>query len=281
MLKIGEERDEPLIRSMVGYLLDQQYTENRGIQRTHLAYGSWGFGEKNVTDGRVGHVDLSHTRRVIEALSEFRNHTSNNGDGSNDGADVDELLDTALARASLFLAVAQKHPSDSRIVLGDLPQNRAPYDGGFYSSPVIHGTNKAGSRTNADGSQYFVSYATTTCDGLIALLGSGVGQDDERVQAAGAWLAAHPALDRPEGIPPGQPGDWERVMFFYHLASRARIYDTLEWEGEWRKAIAELLVAHMQPDGSYSNPDGGLNKEDDPILATALAVEALGIVVGK
>lgn len=279
LLEVGTPSDKALIDLMVGYLYGQQYSEQRGIDRPHLGYGSWGFGEKNVTVGRVGHVDLSHTRRVIEALSEYEKSPMNVRENDKHGATVHDPFDTAMSRASVFLAALQKHPSDSRVVLGELPQNQAPYDGGFYSSPVIRGTNKAGSVTNDEGSQYFVSYATTTCDGLISLLAAGVALDDERIRAATAWLAAHQALDRPEGISPGQPGDWERVMFFYHLASRARIYDALDWEGDWRGEITALLIAHQQPDGSYSNPDGGLNKEDDPVLATALAVEALAVVV--
>ncbi|NNE33962.1 MAG: terpene cyclase/mutase family protein, partial [Rhodothermales bacterium] len=71
MLKLGSPADRELVDRMADYLLAQQYTEQRDIAPSNVAFGSWGFGEKVVRRGFVGHVDLSHTRRVIEALSEY------------------------------------------------------------------------------------------------------------------------------------------------------------------------------------------------------------------
>jgi hypothetical protein len=36
------------------------------------------------------------------------------------------------------------------------------------------------------------------------------------------------------------------------------------------------LEGRQGKDGSFSNPYGALNKEDDPLLATAMAVQVLG-----
>ncbi|HYG67760.1 MAG TPA: hypothetical protein VD838_08880, partial [Anaeromyxobacteraceae bacterium] len=65
-----------------------------------------------------------------------------------------------------------------------------------------------------------------------------------------------------------------RVMQFYGLASRAEAYSRMGETG-WQGEVAALLAARQQPDGSFVNPEGAPNKEDDPLLATALAVEAL------
>ncbi len=278
LLLVGSPEDDALLATMVEYLLGQQYVEMRGILPSNVGYGAWGFGEKTITEGVIGHLDLSHTRRVLEALREYSDSDSFERHSSVESTLKQRIID-ALAASNVFLGVAQKHPSDARPVIGDDPQNLGPYDGGFYSSPVVHGTNKAGRSATVDGVEYFNSYATTTCDGLVSLLTAGATLGDERVQMAISWLTKNPALDRPEGIAPGQPGDWDRVMFFYHLASRASVYNVTSWPAGGRETIASLLESHQQPDGSYSNPDGALNKEDDPMLATALAVEALRLVV--
>ncbi|MFQ5570758.1 MAG: hypothetical protein ACE5G0_13825, partial [Rhodothermales bacterium] len=122
----------------------------------------------------------------------------------------------------------------------------------------------------------FDSYATTTCDGLLALLAAGVPPDDERVLAAARWLRVHPTLAYPEGIPENHPAQWHRVLFYYHLAVRAEAYRALGETGSWPDELVQVLGEKQREDGSFSNPYGAPNKEDDPILATALVVQALG-----
>ena len=272
----GDASYNELADVMASYLLAQQFVEDRGIGVEQLAYGSWGFGERTLRFAEVGHVDLSHTRRVAESLRLYRERRAG-GDAAVDS--FMQAIDRGLARSNAFLGLVQKLPADARVVLGDHPQNRSPFDGGFYSSPVVHGTNKAGTATDASGNAYFVSYATTTADGLLALLAAGADHNDARVVAARSWLRAHPALDRPEGITRGRPGDWDRVMFLYHLASRSLAYEHVGETGSWGQEVAALLADAQQPDGSFSNPEGGPNKEDDPILASALAMESLTAVL--
>jgi hypothetical protein len=106
-----------------------------------------------------------------------------------------------------------------------------------------------------------------------------VTPDDERLQAAQQWLRTHPALDHPQGIPPDHPEQWQQVLFYYHVAARAAVYHALNWPGNWRQELIALLATRQRSDGSFVNPYGAPNKEDDPLLATALAVEALGYAV--
>jgi hypothetical protein len=98
---------------------------------------------------------------------------------------------------------------------------------------------------------------------------------DERIQAAAKWLREHPRLDYPAGVPENQPEPWGESILFYHCAVRARTYAALNWPGEWQNELGKLLAGKQLPDGSFKNTVSHLMKEDDPLLATALAVSAL------
>jgi hypothetical protein len=245
-LKLGSPSDSGLVRTMREYLAAEQFTEQRGIRSDHPAYGSWGFGETNLSKGTVGHVDLSHTRHVLEALRES---------GWNDA--------TSLKKTTQFLRLLQKHPSHKQS-----PVNS--YDGGFYFSPVVLDQNKAGKDETA-----YRSYATATCGGVMALLASGERPESEPVQAALRWLEAQSTLDYPAGIPEDDPDHWRKVLFFYHLSVRAEVYNAMGKKGSWKNEMVRLLRERQNEDGSFANPFGSPNKEDDPLLATTLVVRTL------
>ena len=250
----GAPEDSALVRRMAEYLRGQQFTERRGISPDQLEYGAWGFGETTLARGEVGHIDLSHTRRVVQALRA-----------------ADALDDEAAAAVTRYLQLVQKHPADSRPQppSATLPDS-AYYDGGFYASPTVQGTNK-GWLTDAG---VYRSYATATADGILALLAAGHAPDSEPVQAALVWLRAHPDWATPAGIPSEGPIAWDRVMHFYHLAVRAEAYDALG-EADWHDEVLRILAGQQHDDGHFANPEGAPNKEDDPLLATAMMVEAL------
>ena len=251
------DHDSALRRRIRSYLVQQQWSGDRGLSDGHPAFGGWGFGEVALPAGQVGHVDLSHTRRALEAIA--------------------PVSVPGRAAALGFLALAQKQSADGRKIL-DNPQNLAPFDGGFYASPVVYGTNKGGIATTADGVKYFRSYATATCDGIMALLAAGVPDDEIRVQSALNWLNENADLDRVAGIPDTERGQWEDVMYYYHLNARAEVYSVLEPDSEQLGEIRTRLMDRQAPDGSFANPIGAANKEDDPLLATAFALAALGHV---
>lgn len=253
----GSPADSGIIARMTGYLERQQFDSNRGFTPDSLVFGSWGFGETNLSSGEYGHVDLSHTRRVLQALREAGRSDSNVYD-----------------HARHFLGLLQKDPSDGRIqpTVNSDAKPCTEQDGGFYSSPVVWIANKGG---ELDSCSSFRSYATATCDGLLSLLATGYSPDDPPVRKAIDWLARNSALDAPEGIPTDNPNQWHRVMFFYHLAVRAEVYSRVGWKEEDRATVLRLIRERQRPDGSFRNPAGALNKEDDPLLATALAVIAM------
>jgi hypothetical protein len=251
----GSDSDKPLVNLMQTYLVSQQFIEPRGFTEVDPAYGSWGFGETNLPPGNPGFADLSHTRRVLQALRETGHADS-----------------SAFRKAELFLRFVQKHPSEARRQVGaDSISSAIVYDGGFYFSPVVTARNKGGLTDEG----VFRSYATATCDGVLGLHFAGIPRNNERMVSAMNWLGAHPMLERPEGIPENTPEQWQDVVFFYHLRVRSEVNTTIGFDGPWREEIVRLLETRQRQDGSFANPLGELNKEDDPILATAMVVYTL------
>lgn len=249
----GGKSDQPRIDDLRTALILSQHRSETGQSERDPAHGGWGFADP----GR-GHVDLSHTRTVLEALA------SSGGVPAASGR-----------RAERFLALCRKDPRDPRPqpVLGGTtpaPAGTAPCDGGFYYSPVIGPANKGGGGTPEQ--PWFGSYASATADGLLALRALGCGDDHPAVAAATAWLDRHPGWRRPAGVSdqPGQP--WSRALVFYHAAVRARAMPPDD--GGPVVAALEPYLAHGS-EGLVVNPEGFLNKEDDPLVASALALEAL------
>lgn len=257
--------EESLIKKMADYLISEQFTEQRGIERGHPAYGGWGFGETNLKHGQIGHVDLSHTRRVLQAL---------------DGSGVEHA--EAMEKARHFLRVLQKSPeADTQPGLKQPDTAGRYFDGGFYYSSTAESTNKAGQEFDSLTGEYVNrSYATATCDGLLALVFSGKKENEASVVAAVNWLLDNPGLEEPAGIPEDDPSNWRKVIFFYHLMVRAEVYAFLDiGPGDWRTEMLAILKSKQAADGSFSNPEGAINKEDDPMLATAMAVIVLARVL--
>src|SRR5580692_8983958 len=59
---------EAQVKPMVAYLRAQQFTEQNGWHPADPVYGAWGMGGGRRTPPDTGHVDLSMTRYVLEAL---------------------------------------------------------------------------------------------------------------------------------------------------------------------------------------------------------------------
>jgi hypothetical protein len=254
-----------LCERMLRYLVGQQFSEESGFIVTDDAYGGWGFGGKR-PPGDPGHMDLAHTSRVLHALAAAGCH--------------DEVV---YRRVQIFLRFVQKYPEfgKQQPSLTPFPQDEVlpvPCDGGFYFSPVVLAANKGRETTENAERPYFRSYATATCDGVLALLAAGVDPADERVQRAHQWLLDHPQLDHPAGIPLDHPEPWGAAVHFYHLAGRAEVYTRLTGPDGWRDALLAQLATEQAADGSFRNRRSGLMKEDDPLLATGLAVSALAAI---
>ncbi len=226
-----------VIAPMIGYLRAQQFTEQNGWQRRDPAYGAWGMGGERRMAPQPGHVDLSMTRYVLQALAAA---------GGRAG-------DPAFDKAHVFVERCQNYGNGG--------------DGGFFFTTVVLEANKAG----RDGELYR-SYGTATADGILSLMAMGRGHGDPRVDAGIQWLRQHHRA----GGAPGFTGEsyqrWAAGLRFYYAASRAAVLSTLPL-AEVNSVIVDLL-GMQRPDGSWVNADP-LVKEDDPLIATGLAVRAL------
>jgi squalene-hopene/tetraprenyl-beta-curcumene cyclase len=263
--RAAREQDKPLIQRMENWLYEQQFCETNGFDGTSPAYGGWGFGGVH-PPGETGHMDLAHTRYVLQALAMKP-------------VDAPRLA-AAQTRALRFLRMLQKHPDETRpqpipseIQLDSSPN--AGFDGGFYFSPIVLRANKGRLETSGE-IPYWRSYATATCDGLMALIATGVSRDDPRVTSAINWLGEHRKLTFPEGIPEWYEGEnWRDAVYFYHLAVRVQSTRAMKLDSDQRQQIAQQVFQLQNEDGSFLNRKSSLMKEDDPIMCTALAIIAL------
>lgn len=225
------------VAPMVAYLRTQQFTEQNGWHPPDPAYGAWGMGGERRTPPFTGHVDLSMTRYVLDALRAA---------GASDA-------DPALTAARTYV---------------ERCQNFGAADGGFFFSTTEADTNKAG-----EEGDHFRSYGTTKADGILALLATGHAASDPRVVAAKDWLVTH---HRDLNVPGFTGGDayrrWPRGLAYYYAASATRAFRALDLSAG--AGIAEALRGMQRRDGSWANPEN-LVKEDDPLIATGFAVRAL------
>jgi squalene-hopene/tetraprenyl-beta-curcumene cyclase len=261
---LRDANDDQLTTRLYSFLSAAQFDESHGFDTTSPAYGGWGFDVAR-SDGNPGHMDLAHTRRALQALR----------------AVIPECGYPQFSRAELFLRVVQRHPG----ALSEPPRaakflhyrSNVPFDGGFYFSPVVGQANKGRFVTGVDGraAPHYRSYATATCDGILALLACGVNREDERLVRAVEWLGAHDDLTYPQGVPTDHPEPWGEAIRFYHYAVRAEVYAALDWPGDWQTRLAAEVGRHQAADGSFRNSASPLMKEDDPLLCTTLATIAL------
>jgi len=192
-------------------------SEEHGWKPDDAAYGAWGMGGEPRVAPNSGHVDLSMTRYVLQALS---------------AAEV-APNDPLWARARVFVERSQNP------------------DGGFIFSAVVLGANKAGQ--DADGR--YRSYGTATADGLLALLALGDKPDSKRVRSARKWLVDHDRPDGAPGFT-GEAQRWTFGLRFYYAAVSAEalrpsdaLVSSLESsqlrDGSWRNP--EKIVKEDDP----------------------------------
>jgi squalene-hopene/tetraprenyl-beta-curcumene cyclase len=206
------------VAPLIAWLRSQQFTEAHGWKRGDAAYGAWGIGGEARQAPYAGHVDLSMTRHVLEALA---------------AADV-PLDDPAFARARVFVERCQNP------------------DGGFFFSTVVVDANKAGQ----DGDRYR-SYGTATADGILALEAMGTAPEDACLRAAWRWLAAHDRPDAAPGFVGPAYQRWTIGLRFYYAAVdaeasgrcspalAANLAASQNGDGSWRNS--ENLVKEDDP----------------------------------
>lgn len=225
---------EERVRWLARELRETQMVEALGWTPADPEYGGWDRGVKPPKKPDAERADVSVTAFAIEALR---------------AAGASES-DPACVSAKLFAASCQN----------------AAGDGGAYFTPSARWAphqNKAG----ADESGRYRPYGTATADALRLMRACGVPEADRRWIRALAWFDDRFTADVAPGFPKG--GDrWDEALQFYWLFAAARV-----GQAAWKPKLRARLAQHQQADGSWTNPQG-LMKEDDPLIATGLALSA-------
>jgi len=269
---------------IVDYLRRQQFIEHRGTPTESMAYGGWGYGEPDLKPGDFGHVDISHTRRILQALQSYKLNleeqlkaAEQNGIELKRQPDFD---DTGLRNSAMqFLNSVQRTKSDARLYEGCTDRTKIPYDGGFVSSMYTLSTNKC-QPYNVNDCYHYPSYATATCDGFLALHSLGL-QKTSAYSDAKQWLTDHQQIDVIDGLSKDDPEQWYLIMHYYHWSVRAEAMKAAGIDGPWKENLRKALIDEQLENGSYINPLGGVNKEDDPLMATVFCVQAFTNVVNQ
>ena len=192
LVKTRSSGYERVIEPMVAQLRAQQFSESSGWALQDASYGGWGMGGPIHHPPEAGHVDLSMTRCVLEALR----------------LSGVPATDTAMTRALTYLERSQNP------------------DGGFYFSPVNPEINKAGK----SGDGHFMSYGTATADGVLALRAVGIPDADPRIAKAIKWLEDHHQPDRAPGFDKQTEQFWGPGLRFYYAHAIARVLPRLPIE---------------------------------------------------
>lgn len=236
-LGASQPRDwRALAEPSVAWLRSQQLRAQDGWAG-HPGQGGWGMGTRQrLVPPNAGHVDLSMTRRVVLGLR---------------AVGVPEN-DPALVETRDFVARCQT------------------LDGSFVYSPVELALNK-GLRA-PDGSPQ--GYGSATTDGLLCLGALGLGEGDASFERGLGWLREHHRVDRNPGLDGGPMEIFADAMRGYYRAGAARCFERFGGPADWRRQLAVAVVAEQHGDGSFRGTNG-LQKEDDPIIGTSFAAQAL------
>ncbi len=250
------------------YLRARQLAEPLGWEPSDKEYGGWGYCVLIPRKPAPGEgtpplleSNLSATTFALSALT---------------GDDKDKA---ALKAALVFVKRCQNYADD--------PERRDPAfdDGGFffiYDDPLRNKAGPAG--TDRFGRERFASYGSATADGLRCLLACGVPKDDPRVTGARRWLETHfSATNHPGNYAEDREASRDAVYYYYCRslalalsAIGAEEVDTPTGKVRWAEALANELMRRQREDGAWAN-DLLAQRENDPLIATADAVEALAL----
>ena len=232
------------LKKAEAFLKQEQWGENRQIDKANPQYGGAGYGKHE-------RPDLSNTQFLVDALKQM-------------GAGPD---DEAMKKALIFISRCQNLESEHNTT--GLPTKNP--DGGFYYTSASSGVSMAG-KTDEGGLR---SYGSMTYAGLKSMIYAGVSREDPRVRAAFAWIQKHYDLKSNPNM--GQAG----LYYYYHTFAKAldaMKIDTLEdaqgVKHPWRSELAAELLARQNADGSWANPEKRW-LEGEPSLVTGYVLLTL------
>jgi squalene-hopene/tetraprenyl-beta-curcumene cyclase len=264
-------------QTLIQLLRERQFAEPRGWTAEDPSYGGWGYypdlPEKDASGGQPDARLTANLSATVFSIGALRLA----------GVPAE---DPALQKARTFVERCQNWSEVADRPAG-APSTVDPRfdDGGFFFSPLVPDSNKAGvAGTGPDGRIRYRSYGSMTADGLRALLRLGVPFEHERVQAAATWLTRHFSAEANPGAFPPEAELRRASAYYYYVwtgahalrAIGAAEIKTQAGRVHWARALAEALLERQRPDGAWANPATEL-REDDPLVATPFAMAALGI----
>jgi squalene-hopene/tetraprenyl-beta-curcumene cyclase len=267
VLSLEGEKYQAARDAWVKYLRKRQLTEALGWDPADKEYGGWGYCAVVPRKPRLGEArppllesNLSATAFALAALKFAKCPPD----------------DPAWKAARVFVERCQNYADDHARKDPEFD------DGGFffiYDDPV---RNKAGTAGKDQfGRERFASYGSTTADGLLCyhLLDCPAGA---RASAARRWLETHfDTLAVPGSYSAKREASRNAVYYYYCrsvtlalVGQQVREIDTAAGKVQWANALAEELLKRQREDGSWAN-DVMAQRENDPLIATAEAMEAL------
>lgn len=236
----------------IDWVASGQLHESREFTIKSPHYGGWDLMGASQVKGLTSDTNVSCTCFAMEALV---------------GSESKEAQKT-LVRAGSWLARCQ----DRR-------------GGGFWFSPDPHSINhKAGFED--DEQTRPKTYATATCDGLRCVyyhmsaldFGKGIAMQD-----ALSYLEKHSEVKHVPGFDePTDVNGWGMGLRFYYYQTLAKALPhstdkELKWLQERRAAVEKQVVSLQEKDGRWQNESARM-REDDPLIATSLAIVALASI---
>ncbi len=235
----ADRRYDRLLSNAKVFVKTCQWDENKGQDRSDMAYGGAGY-------GRERRPDLSNTAFLLDAIK------------SSAGPD-----DPGVKKALVFVSRCQN-------VEG---ADNAPFtrDGGFRYSCAADDGNLADALPDAS----LRSSGVMTYSGLKGLLLAGVARDDARVRAAVAWIRNHYDVKSNPGMGDAALYHYYHACAeTLNILGMDVIEDAAGVKHNWRNELCTEIVGRQRKDGSWLN-ENGCWMEDDPHVATALALLAL------
>lgn len=240
--------DEAIRAKWIQALRDLQLTEATGWNPEDVEYGGWTYGhtaaKKPAETEALGNLDQPNLSASAFALVAL-------------GTSGTSVHDAAMQRGLKFVSLLQNG------------------DGGFFFIHDDKVRNKAG--VDASGVGEFRSYGSTTADGLRSLIACGAGSTDS-ASAARKWLSSHLEPSMHPGKYSEDRKGAQNALYYYWAASMSqalRVQSHERSEGNaWAADLADSLIAKQLAEGGWRNPAVD-QREDDPIIATSFALQAL------
>lgn len=270
MQRDNPEEHKDAVARMRDWLLARQVDEDHGYSPLDWRYGGFPYYESLDSD-RL-RTDLSINSWVIEGLQAAGVPSS----------------DPCWRKMGLFLDLTQNYA-----VVSEDPDDAAAEadwrDGGFAFSPrnskVRQGVPISSSLL------IYPSYGSATADGLRTLIAVDGHASSPRATAALQWLARNYDIEGNPGFS-RETAPWDKGIRFYYLHSLARALllarvtklEVVESDGDasgpavlhsWPDELVRELARRQSRKGGYWKNTSALMNENNPLLATCLALLAL------